>query len=53
MPGAAAADGSSPRLCVEIAFPGLMLAFYVWLFYWNTHFVCGLGFGKLNAQLEV
>ena len=30
-----------------------MLPFYVLQWNWNTHSVCGLGFGKLHAQLEV
>ena len=24
-----------------------------WLLCWNTHSLCGLGFGKLHVQLEV
>ena len=53
MPDAATAGGSSPRLCVDRACPGLMLSFCWWLLFWNTYSVCGLFFGKLHAQLEV
>ena len=53
VPETATAGGSSPRLCVDRACPGLMLPFYWWLLYWNTHSVCGLFFDKLHAQLEV
>ena len=53
VPGAATAGGSSPRLCVDRACPGLMLPFHGWPLYWNTHSLCAVGFGKLHAQLEV
>ena len=51
MPDAATAGGSSPRLFVDRACPGLMLPSYGWLFCWNTHSSCSLDFGKVACTV--
>ena len=51
-PDEATAGDSSPRLCVDRAWPGLLLPFQRGG-YCNTHSLCGVGFGNLHPHLEV
>ena len=53
-PDAATAGGSSPRLCVDRACPGLILPFYRGGYRAGIHILYVVWvFGKLHAQLEV
>ena len=53
-PDAATAGGSSPRWCVDRAYPGLMLPSHRGGYCTGIHMPCVVPvFGKLHAQLKV